>query len=102
LASARLRAIEQGLPLVRAANTGISAVIDAQGRYVARLGLDRQGVIDAALPAPMVPTIYSRWGNWTLLLITFPALAYLAWTLLVLPPRGDSSASAATRPSKPI
>jgi apolipoprotein N-acyltransferase len=99
LAAARLRAVEQGLPLLRAANTGISAVIDAQGRYIDRLGLNRQGVIDAPLPPPMAPTIYSRWGNWTLLLITFPALAYLAWTLLVLPPRGDSSASAATRPS---
>ena len=96
LASARLRAVEQGLPLLRAANTGISAVIDAQGRYIARLGLNQLGVIDAALPPPMSPTIYSRWGNWTLLLIVSPALIYLAWSLRRLPPRGDRAASAAT------
>ena len=98
LAAARLRAVEQGLPLLRAANTGVSAVIDAKGVYVARLGLNRQGVIDASLPAALAPTIYSRWGNWTLLLVACPVIAYLAWSLLVLPPRGDRSAAAATRP----
>ena len=46
-AMARLRAVEQGLPLVRAANTGISGIIDPYGRVVARLALNRQGVIDA-------------------------------------------------------
>jgi apolipoprotein N-acyltransferase len=63
LQQARLRAIEQGLPLVRAANTGISAVIDPLGRVVARLGLGQEGVLDSALPSALAPTIYARSGD---------------------------------------
>ncbi len=63
LQQARLRAIEQGLPLVRAANTGISAVIDPLGRIVAELGLGIEGVLDSTLPAEIPPTIYARTGN---------------------------------------
>ncbi len=63
LAQARLRAIEQGLPLVRAANTGISAVIDPSGRIVAKLGLGIEGVLDSPLPAAMAPTVYARVGD---------------------------------------
>ncbi len=63
LQQARLRAVEQGLPLVRAANTGISAVIDPAGRIVARLGLGQEGVLDARLPAALAPTLYARTGN---------------------------------------
>jgi apolipoprotein N-acyltransferase len=64
LQQARLRAIEEGLPIVRAANTGISAVIDPFGRIVARLGLGLEGVLDAALPAPAAATVYGRIGDW--------------------------------------
>lgn len=63
LAQSRLRAIEQGLPLVRVANTGISAVIDAKGRIVAELPLGEAGKIDVALPAAVEPTFYSRFGD---------------------------------------
>src|SRR5438105_5368639 len=63
LQQARLRAIEQGLPMVRAANTGISAVIDPVGRVVARLGLGVEGVLDSSLPAAIAPTIYARTGD---------------------------------------
>ena len=59
----RVRAIEQGLPLVRSANTGISAVVDPAGRIVARLDLGVEGVLDAGLPAAISPTIYSRTGD---------------------------------------
>jgi apolipoprotein N-acyltransferase len=64
LASARMRAVEEGLPLVRAANTGVSAVFDARGRVVASLGLNRTGVIAAPLPAARAPTPYARAGVW--------------------------------------
>ncbi len=62
---ASYRAIEQGLPIIRATPTGVSAVIDAQGRVLPgkRLGLGREGVIDARLPSPAAPTLYSRFGD---------------------------------------
>ena len=60
LQQARLRAVEEGLPVVRAANTGISAVIDPSGRIAARLGLGVEGVLDGSLPSALPPTIYAR------------------------------------------
>jgi apolipoprotein N-acyltransferase len=63
LQQARLRAIEEGLPVVRAANTGISAVIDPMGRIVARLDLGVEGVLDSSLPTAIAPTIYARSGD---------------------------------------
>lgn len=69
-AAARLRAVEEGLPLVRAANTGISAVVDPYGRTVGRLELNRAGVIDAPLPKALEePTPFSRLGDWMLLIL---------------------------------
>lgn len=75
LQQARMRAIEEGLPLVRAANTGVSAVIDPAGRVIARLGLGIEGVLDAALPAPLGPTLYSRAGDVPAALLAALALA---------------------------
>lgn len=61
-AQARLRTVEEGLPLVRAANTGISAVVDPYGRIVASLGLGIEDVLDSALPAPIGPTFLTKLG----------------------------------------
>jgi apolipoprotein N-acyltransferase len=62
LAAARMRAVEEGLPLVRAAQTGISAVFDARGRRVAGMGLADTGVVIAPLPQAGVATPFARAG----------------------------------------
>lgn len=64
LQHARLRAVEEGLPIVRAANTGISAIIDPLGRITAQLDLGVEGVLDSPLPSALSPTIYNRAGDW--------------------------------------
>jgi apolipoprotein N-acyltransferase len=79
LAQARLRAIEEGLPVVRATPTGISAVIDADGRIVESLPLGKAGRIDARLPEAKAPTLFARYGNmlplgFAVLLIAFALL----------------------------
>ena len=72
-----MRAIEEGLPLVRAANTGISAVIDPVGRIIASLPLGAQGVLDAPLPQPLAPTLYARFGDGVAGLLVAIALVHL-------------------------
>lgn len=72
-----VRAIEEGLPVVRAANNGVSAVIDPLGRVVRSLPLGTSGVLDATLPAALQPTVFSRAGN-------LPVLVVLAGAFLVL------------------
>ena len=74
LAQARMRAIEQGVPMARAANTGVSAMIDPLGRVTASLGLGLAGYVDAELPAPLPPTLYSRTGD----LLAFVVLILLS------------------------
>jgi apolipoprotein N-acyltransferase len=63
-AIARTRAVEEGLPLVRVANNGISGVIDPAGRVLARTRLDAIGYADIALPQPGAPTLYGVTGDW--------------------------------------
>jgi apolipoprotein N-acyltransferase len=75
LAQARVRAVEQGLPLVRAANTGVSAVIDPGGRILAQLSLGEAGFLDHQVPAPLPPTLYSRTGDWPVLLLILATLS---------------------------
>ncbi len=77
LAQARLRAIEQGLPLLRAANTGITAVIDAKGRVLQSLPLNSDGWLDADVPPSLATTAYARYGD-------MPATMLLGLSILVL------------------
>ena len=64
LAAARLRAVEEGLPLMRAANTGISAGFDAKGHELGRLQPRISGTLLLRLPAALSPTLYARVGLW--------------------------------------
>jgi len=63
LAQARMRAIEQGLPMIRVANTGVSAVIDARGRVVASIPLGVHGYLDAKRPVALPKTLYAMTGD---------------------------------------
>lgn len=70
LAAARMRAVEEGVPLIRAANTGISAVIDSYGRLIAHKKIDKTGNIDIFLPAASDAPFFSKIGH-------FPAIFIL-------------------------
>ena len=76
-AQVRLRAVEQGLPILRAANTGVSAVVDAKGRVLDRIPLDTEGHIDAIIPGALAATLYSRTGDWPMLLLLMALAAGL-------------------------
>jgi apolipoprotein N-acyltransferase len=80
---AKVRAIEEGLPLIRAANSGISAVIDPVGRVVASLPLDRDGLLDSGLPKPAGITIYARIGDMLFIVTVVGILAAGAISRLV-------------------
>lgn len=71
LALAQLRAAEQGLPVLRAANTGVSAVIDGRGTIVSALPLGEAGHLDAALPSALPATFFARAGTWPVLVLAF-------------------------------
>ena len=74
-AAARLRSVEEGLPLVRVANTGISGVIDGYGRVVQSLGLGQEGIIDSTLPAALdFSTPFSRLGDAMTIFLIFITL----------------------------
>src|SRR5262249_32470356 len=81
LQQARVTAIEQGLPLARAANTGISAVVDPVGRIVGSLPLASEGVLDAPLPRSIGAPIYARFGD-----APAAALIFIAFVLVVSRP----------------
>ncbi len=77
LQQTRVRAIEEGLPVVRAANSGISAVIDGLGRIMSSLPLGTEGVVDSQLPRPIGATVYARVGD-------VPAAMVVVITLLLI------------------
>lgn len=84
LAQARMRTIEQGLPMFRAANTGISAVIDPVGRILQQSTLGMQAVVDSHVPAALTAPIYSRFGDAMLCVLLIASLLLLRNTRLEL------------------
>jgi len=80
LSDARLRAVEEGLPLARDANSGISAMFDPLGHLVGKLDLNTQGVLVTPLPGPLAPTFFARYGLTIPVIFTAAAgLAGLLW-----------------------
>ncbi|MEQ8709534.1 MAG: apolipoprotein N-acyltransferase [Rhodospirillales bacterium] len=83
LAAARMRAAEEGLPLIRATNTGITVAFDAYGRELQRLDLDRRGTLDLRLPKPASsPTIFSLFGNVVPVLLAGFIVLVAIWPVL--------------------
>ena len=80
LAQARLRAIEEGLPVIRSTSTGISAIIRNDGSVESSLPLGTAGYIDADLPPPGLPTLFSRWGHWPALGVAGLAIVGAAYS----------------------
>ena len=100
LHQARVRAVEEGVPLLRVANTGISAVIDGYGRVLGRLDLDRRGTLDAELPAALPPPPYARFGD-TLFLLLWLAGAALVCVRPRRPAPGAEGNAASGRAGPP-
>jgi apolipoprotein N-acyltransferase len=94
LAQARLRAIEEGLPVLRSTPTGVSAVIDAEGRLLAGIPWRQEGAIDAPLPGPKEPTLFARLGNAAPLIFAL----MLAGLGLLLPPASASRSASSRAP----
>ncbi len=85
---AQLRAVEQGLPVVRAANTGISAIIDPYGRVLGELGLKKEGVVDGLLPEALPITKFVMWERWIeIAVLVFALLGWLFFGQLHVSPK---------------
>jgi apolipoprotein N-acyltransferase len=79
---ARTRAVEEGLPLVRVANNGITGIVDAEGRVLAHTSLDAVGQADVLLPQAGAATVYSRLGDWPFLAMLLAAMAIVLGSAL--------------------
>ena len=77
LAQARMRAAEQGLPMIRVANTGVSAMIDGYGRIRESIAQGEAGFVDAILPKPLPPTLYSRTGDLPVFVLMLMLVGYV-------------------------
>jgi apolipoprotein N-acyltransferase len=82
---ARVRAVEEGLPIIRAANNGVSAIVDGQGRVVTMLSLNARGVIDSRIPASIAVPLYATAGD-----STFVVLALIFLVAAVVTSRRES------------
>ena len=82
LLQAQFRAIETGMPLIRVANTGISAVFDGYGRAIGELKLGTEGTLDTVLPRSMPATLYASWGDSLFFLVLLATAALLAFVSL--------------------
>ncbi len=82
---ARVRAVEEGLPLVRAANNGISGVVAPSGRMTAFLALNEKGSVDAELPQALSAPIYARFGDWIFFALLSIAAGYAVYLSAPMP-----------------
>jgi apolipoprotein N-acyltransferase len=79
LVQAQMRAIEEGLPLMRVANTGITAGFNSYGRILGQIGLGAQGVLDLSVPLALPPTLFARFGNLGFFALIFLIIGSAAW-----------------------
>lgn len=79
LAAARMRAVEEGLPIMRAANTGISAGYDAFGRELGRIGMGMTGTLALSLPGRLAPTVFARFGLLVPVILVLLSLGAASW-----------------------
>ena len=77
LAQAKFRAVEQALPVIRAANTGISAIIDSKGKIVAQTRLNEATYLDAYIPSAGPKTLYTKFADWPIIIFLTLALGKL-------------------------
>jgi apolipoprotein N-acyltransferase len=78
LVQAQFRAIESGMPMVRVANTGITAIFDGYGRAIGELKLGTEGTLDGVLPRAQPATAYARWGDSLFFLVLLATAASVA------------------------
>ena len=81
---ARMRAIELGTPLIRVANTGISAVIDGKGNVLGSIALGSEGYLDVELPPPLPPTLFARVGHAPLLGLAMVIMGFICWRRMAI------------------